>query len=295
MNAPFGVLADLADLAEPADDDGWPDEPRFGCESDGPITREVPIVPASAVPDEFPPVCLPSIPAVVAVAEGVGAVVERVLLRLLLPLFVLAVVAAGLRAVPWSDITSLVRTVGDGVSTATHDTAPLLNPSGDTVVSDVAASQDSSSPEPPTPTPTPTTSATTAVPAEPVARGSAEDVAPSLGSSRENQPPTLRSPSPTNGVISVALPTITHEIVSELKPGMTVDQVTAVVGVEGWDHAPGFSEGPISPRDPATRQLLAGEPDESRWTLRAWPSPYFGPVGLSVLFHDGRAVEIDGG
>ena len=85
---------------------------------------------------------------------------------------------------------------------------------------------------------------------------------------------------------------MTQSAVDRLSIGMTIEEVTRTIGIEGWDHVPGFSHGPVTPTDPAVSAQYSADTDESRWTIRAWPEQYFGPASAHVIFRDGRAVEI---
>ena len=237
------------------------DEPYLrGCDVDGPQTLELPVVTISPRPARSARGSDAVARSLTGLVESSGRAVERVLWRVLVPLGVAVLLSAALASVPWTDMTGFVESLR-GLAADAGD-------AGDARESPSA-----------------------------VAEGESPDYLDSLLSS----PPTSKAPAPPAAAPrdDPSQPTVQSEVarldvgsLDRVQPGMTIDEVTATVGVEGWAHSPGFAVALIRPSDPELQRQFGDPADDSTWDLRTWPAPHFGDVGLDVIFRDGRAVEV---
>lgn len=251
---------------------------------------------------ELPVVIVPEAGAVrpsghgrIEVIERAGRIVVHLILCLVPVLMCATVLLVVLGLVPWTAIHDALGELRE------HDgeaASPPSRPSGN-----AKDGHDEPAPEPaPDPAAAPPLTApsvqarpeTTAPPPEAPAseRATPPSAAPPPGRSTASARPEVRD-TPSFRMVAEDLVDgpVTERAVGQLHLGMTIREVTDAIGVEGWNHWPGFHEGPVKPTDPAHQRSVAADP--ARWEIRIWPEQYFGPEPVEVIFRDGRAVEIN--
>jgi hypothetical protein len=255
-------------------------------------TIEVPVV---APPDpSYEPGPWPGglVAAAVSVGDRVGAAAERLLRRVLAVVAAVFVALGVFWAVPWAEAGNAFATLADAANSlrgaAGAETMPLA-PAEPRTAPDSGAPDESSVPGPPG-TNVPELNA-------PGADPKSGHFAPGDGRAEEypggDQGPPPTTPDGASGSPVPSAGPVTQAAVDRLKMGMTIDEVTRTIGVEGWDFELGFATGLVMPSTPALIQLQHADTDLSRWALRQWPVEQFGPAFARVVFRDGRAVEID--